>query len=70
MTYLYHLRSIAHSSCRIFAEHLLLCRRHKAEEDARLGIIIVVVLAEIILICTAFQSKRRLFKLPLILPLP
>ena len=62
------LGGVAHGPGGVFEQDLLLGRRHQAEQQARLGVIVAVVLPEIPLVGIAPDRQRRLLELRLLLP--
>ena len=64
-----HLRRVAHRPAGVFTEELPLGGAHQAEELAGLGEVVVIVLAEIPMICVPFQLQRRFGEVGLLLPL-
>ena len=54
---------------RIFKKGFLLFRAHQAEQQAGLGVVVIIILAKIPVIGSAVKGKGRLGKLGLLLPL-
>ncbi len=69
MATLDEVRRIAHCARGVVEQHLLLCRRHQAEQVARLLVVVGVVFAEIPEVGVAVDPQRRLAVLRLRLPL-
>ena len=68
MANLDHRRDVAHGSRGILKQRLLLRLAHQSEQLAGLGVIVVVVFAEIPVIGSTLQLQRRFGKLGLLLP--
>ena len=51
---------IAHGTCRVGKEELLLLERHEAEEGTGLAVVIIVVVALVVVVGIAMQGKGRL----------
>ncbi len=68
MAHLHLAGRIAHGAGGVLEEHLLLGCIHQVEELAGLGVVIAVILAEIPVIGSAFQSQGRLLEFGLLLP--
>jgi len=60
---------IAHIAGGVFKEDLLLRRAHQTEELAGLGVVVVIVFAEIPAIRRSLQLQRRFGEIRLLLPL-
>src|SRR5690606_42063348 len=58
-----------HGPCRVLEQTLLLVCRHQAEQVARLGEVVVILLAVIVTCCRTFKRHRRLAEIGLLLPL-
>lgn len=61
-------RNVSHGSGRILKEHLLLGRRHQAEQGTRLRIVVRVIFPVIPLISRTIQFQRRFLVFALLLP--
>ena len=52
---------IAHGTCRVGKEELLLLERHEAEEGTGLTVLVIVVVALVVVVGIAMQGEGRLF---------